>query len=305
MDESMQASISGDLDIERRLEAYAAVRLSPSALAAARMRARVMREARLSFAAAEQSSARIATLVEIQARRRAGLMRRGAGILLAACLSLGVAGGAMAAAQAGGPFYPTRMWLETITLPAVGAGRMDAEIMRLESRLAEVMAAARSGDQGAVEAALLAYQAIADEAVSAGGGDLAASERLRLALDRHLAVLATVASNVPAQARESIERNILRAIEHNAATVQRIDGNRGGPTKPGVAAPEPNATARPARSPKPTQEPAAAHTPKPDPTPRAEPTANPEATPAAPEPPKARPSAKPEKAPRGPNHPAP
>ena len=297
--------MSGDLDMERRLEAYAAVRLSPSALAAARMRARVMREARLSFAAAEQSSARVASLVEIHARRRAGLLRRGAGVLLAACLSLGVAGGAMAAAQAGGPLYPTRMWLETITLPAVGADRMDAEIVRLESRLAEVVAAARSGDRGAVEAALLAYQSIADEAVSAGGGDLAASERLRLALDRHLAVLATVASNVPAQARDSIEQNILRAIEHNAATVQRMEDNRNGPTKPAVSAPAPNATARPARSPKPTPEPAATHTPKPEPTPGAEATAKPTATPGTPEPPKGRPSANPGKAPPGQNHPTP
>lgn len=300
----MQASISGDLDMERRLEAYAAVRLSPSSLAAARMRARVMREARLSIAAAEQSSARVAAIVEIQARRRAGLIRRGAGVLLAACLSLGVAGGAMAAAQAGGPLYPTRMWLETITLPAVGASRMDAEIVRLESRLAEVMAAARSGDRGAVEAALLAYQAIADEAVSAGGGDLAATERLRLALDRHLAVLATVAARVPLQARASIEQNIQRAIEHNAATVQRMGGNGGSPpTKPAVSAPGPDATAKPARSPKP--EPAAAQTPKPEPTPRAAATARPEATPGAPETPKSRPSAKPGKAPPDQNQPAP
>ena len=302
----MQAPFSSDLDMERRLEAYAAVRLSPSTLAAARMRARVMRETRLSFGAAAEASVRAAGMAEIGRRRRAGLLRRGAGVLLAACLSLGVAGGAMAAAQAGGPLYTTRMWLETITLPASGGSRIDAEIVRLESRLAEVLVAARSGDRGAVEAALLAYEAIADEAASLGDSDLAASERLRLALDRHLAVLAKVAANVPAQARGSIERNILRAIEHNAATIERMEGRGGGsPTTPAVSAPGPNATAKPARPPKPTPEPPAVRSPKPAATPAPAVTPNPAATPVAPEPPRSRPSPKPDKTPPSKGHQAP
>ena len=302
----MQASLIGDLDMERRLEAYAAVRLSPSALAAARMRARVMREARLGFGAAAEASARAAGIAEIGRRRRAGLLRRGLGVLLAACLSLGVAGGAMAAAQAGGPLYSTRMWLEMITLPGGVASRIDAEIVRLESRLAEVLAAARSGDRGAVEAALLAYQAIADEAASLGDGDLAASERLRLALDRHLAVLATVAANVPAQARDSIERNILRAIEHNAATVERMEGRGGGSApQPAGSAPGPDATAKPARSPKPTAVPPAVGSPRPAATPDPAVAPRPAATPVAPESAGSRPTPKPDKTPPSKGHQAP
>ena len=50
MDESMQASMGGDLEIEQRLDAFARVRLSPTERASARMRARVMREARLAMA---------------------------------------------------------------------------------------------------------------------------------------------------------------------------------------------------------------------------------------------------------------
>ncbi len=46
----MQASIGGDLEIEQRLDAYARVRLSPTERASARMRARIMREARLTMA---------------------------------------------------------------------------------------------------------------------------------------------------------------------------------------------------------------------------------------------------------------
>ena len=159
----------------------------------------------------------------------------------------------MAAGQAGGPLYPTRMWLETIVLPADGAARADADLVRLEARMQEVVAAAHKGDRAAVAAALLAYQEIADEALLAAAGDAAATDRVRIALDRHLAVLAAVAAKVPPQASEAIGRNIDRAIERNGATLDRIQSNKGGPaTQPGPAAkpdktPKPNAKPTPSR----------------------------------------------------------
>lgn len=278
----MQASIGGDLEIEQRLDAYARVRLSPTERASARMRARVMREARLATAAREAAS-QAGSLDILRARRRSGLFRRGAGLLLAAGLSLAVAGGAMAAAQAGGPLYPTRMWLETIALPADGPARADADLERLESRIEEVVAAARKGDRAAVAAALLAYQEIADEALLAATGDAAATDRLRIALDRHLAVLEAVAAMVPPQASEAIGRNIDRAIERNGATLDRIESNKGGPaTQPGPAA-------KPDKTPKPTAEPVAAPTPAR--------TQRPQPTPLAVEPPKGSPDPKPDKTP--------
>lgn len=276
----MQASIGGDLEIEQRLDAYARVRLSPTERASARMRARIMREARLAMAAGSTASLS-GSIDAARARRRGGLWRRGAGLLLAAGLSLAVAGGAMAAAQAGGPLYPTRMWLETIVLPADGAARADADLVRLESRMEEVIAAARKGDRGAVAAALLAYQEIADEALLAATGNATAIDRLRIALGRHLAVLEAVAAKVPPQASEAIGRNIDRAIERNGATVDRIESNKGGPaTQPGPAA-KPDKTAKPTPGPTPAR------------------AQGPQPTPAVVEPPKGPPDPKPDKTPPG------
>jgi hypothetical protein len=158
--------------------------------------------------------------------------------------------------------------------------------------MVEMMAAARSGDRGAVEATLLAYGEIADEAEAIATGDSAATDRLRIALDRHLAVLESVASKVPPQARESIERNIDRAIEHNAATLERVEAKSGGPaTKPGGAI-DPAASDKPDKSVK----------PKPDTTPdrtRPEATARPAATPHGGGSPMGPPP-KPHKTPKGP-----
>lgn len=315
MDDQMQASIRADLELERILDAYAALRLSATPRGNARMRARVMGKARLALAAPADSTGPVASIDsidEVRTRRRAGLFRRGGGLLLAAGLSLGVAGGAMAAAQAGGPLYPTRMWLETITLPGEGVGRTDADITRLDARMVEMMDAARGGDRGAVEATLLAYQEIADEAEATADGNSAAMDRLRSALDRHLAVLESVAAKVPLQARESIERNIDRAIEHNAATLERMGANRGGPagvpeskpaepgskpagpaTMPGGAAGEPAASDKPGKSVKPTPRPTPARS-------RPEATSQPAKTPDDGGPPPKAPPPKPDKTPKGP-----
>lgn len=286
MDESMQAFMGGDLEIEQRLDAFARVRLSPTERASARMRARVMREARLAMVSPTWSNTSTIS-IDIARSRRGGLARRGAGLLLAAGLTLAVAGGAMAASQAGGPMYPTRMWLETVTLPAAGAARTDADIERLESRMDEVIAAARRGDRGAVAAALLAYEDIADEALLAAAGDEAAIERLRIALDRHVAVLQAVAAKVPPQAGEAIGRNIDRAIEHSGATLDRIHANPGGPAPQSAPAVKPDHTAKPATkaTPEPTPRPTPARTPRPPATP--DPT----------EPPKGQPDPKPDKTP--------
>jgi hypothetical protein len=290
MDEQMQASMGGDLEIEQRLDAFARVRLSPTERASARMRARIMREARLVMAAPTWTQTTPASIDHARVLR-GGLARRGAGLLLAAGLTLAVAGGVMAASQAGGPLYPTRMWLETVTLPAAGAARTDADIVRLESRMEEVIAAARRGDRAGVAAALLAYEEIADEALIAAGGDEAAIERLRVALDRHVAVLLAIAAKVPPQASEAIGRNIDRAIEHNGATLDRIQANPGGPAPQSAPAVKPEGTAKPAKAtPEPTPRPTPARTPRPEPTP--DPI----------DPPKGQPDPKPDKTPPANGH---
>ena len=155
-----------------------------------------------------------------------------------------------------------------------------------------MIAAARRGDRAAVAAALLAYGEIADEALIAAAGDEAAIDRLRIALDHHVAVLQAIAAKVPSQASEAIGRNIDRAIEHNGATLDRIHANPGGPVPQSAPAVQPDHTAKPATeaTPDPTPRPTPARTPRPQPTPDAT------------EPPKGQPDPKPDKTPPANGH---
>ena len=209
-----------------------------------------MREARLAFAgqaAAVAAAGRRGAPANDARRTR---VRRGAALLLAAALSLGVVGGVLAASTAGGPLYGTRIWIESIMLPSDAEGRADAEVARLETRLREFEAAVRSGDRSAAAAALVAYQQIADEALAGAGasGDEAAIARLLAALDRHVTNLERVADQVPPQAAESINRNIERAIQHTDAAIERIEARPGGSNNGvGPAAEAGGAAARKAR----------------------------------------------------------
>jgi hypothetical protein len=289
MDDQMNVSLGADLELERRLDRYAEVRLSPSAASVARMRARVMREARLGFAEAAEAT----TLAIAHGTRAAGrsgsrrrALRRAGGLLAAASLTLAVAAGTMAASQAGGLLYGQRIGIEGLLLPSDPMARADAEVVRLEARLAEVAAAAGRGDQGAVAAALDAYQAIAEEALAAAGAHVQILEALRVALARHVAVLEAVAATVPEQARAALERNIDRATDRNEAVVERIDAarHRPGPVAPAAPpadqrtgppdrTPAPDRTGKPERTAPPAPAPAVVPTQAIDPT--AEPTPRP------------------------------
>jgi hypothetical protein len=298
MDDPMQASFGADMELTRRFDDYARGRLTPSDAAKARLRAGVMREARLAFADQAAQAAQAAAAISqehVRASSRRKALRRGAGVLLAAALSLVAVGGALAASSAGGPLYGARIWFESVTLPDDASARADAEIRRLDARLIELQAAVRSGDRTAVAAALAAYEEIADEALASAGVDQAVIDRLRAALDRHVGVLERVASQAPPQAAESINLNIERAIEHSDAVVQRIQSKPGGPAEPAdQAAPpaKPEKSAAPAPTAKPTPKPAAA---------TAAPTPKPAAATAAPTPkaPPAKPSPKPHNSPPG------
>jgi hypothetical protein len=97
-DDEMYVMDAGEIELERRFDAFARARLSPDSAGKARVRARVMREARL-----HHDAARIALHMApaIEARRRTSV-RRAAVPLLAATVWLGIAVGSIAAAQAGG-----------------------------------------------------------------------------------------------------------------------------------------------------------------------------------------------------------
>jgi hypothetical protein len=222
MDSDMQATDAGTIELGRRLEAYARARLSPDPRATARTRARVMREARLSFEAA-RIAVHVAPAIAASGR---STRRRVAVPALAAALWLAVAVGAMAAAQAGGPLYPTRMWIENATLPAAAGARTVADLNRLDARLAEALAGAATDDKAAVAAALGAYSQIADDASAESASDPALQEMVAEALDQHRLVLTAIAARLADKgnvtASEAIERNIQRAIDHNAAVILGI-----------------------------------------------------------------------------------
>jgi hypothetical protein len=212
---------------------------------------------------------------------------------LAAAVWLGVAVGSISAAQAGGPLYPTRMWVETALLPIGAEARTAADLNRLDARLAEALSGAARGDRDAVAASLGAYFLIADDAIAESVGDAGLETTVADALDHHQAVLTAIAGRLAdegnATAVDAIERNIQRAIEHNAAVLQTI-GNHGNPQggpgngttgngnggsggsggSPGhTPAPAPTPTAHPATgADKPPKTPKPAPTPQPNHTPR-------------------------------------
>jgi len=227
MDDEMQAMDAGGLELERRLDAFARARLSPDPQASARIRARVMREARLHGEAA-RIAAHIGPAIEIRHRSP---VRRLAMPFLAAAVWLSIAVGTIAAAQAGGLLYPTRLWIEAATLPSVGAARIDADLQRLDTRVGEVLAAATRGDGGAVAAALDAYDQTAQDATASSAASPDLQARVEAALSRHQAVLTAVAAGLADKgndtAANAIERNIQRSIERNAAKILDLKPGQG------------------------------------------------------------------------------
>ncbi len=282
----MQVSIGGDLEIEQRLDAYARVRLSPTERASARMRARVMREARLAMAAASPASVTSAdrpgpraaprrpAATRCRPAARCGSVtrgrRRGHGRGAGRRAALSDADVARDDHPAGRRRRPRRRGSRATRITHAGGrrGGSQGRPRRRRGCASRLPGDRRRGAPG-------------------GNGDAAAIDRVRLALDRHLAVLEAVAAKVPAQASEAIGRNIDRAIERNGATLDRIQSNKGG----GGPAAQPGPAAKPDKTPKPAAKPAA------EPTPVR--TQRPQPTPAATEPPKGPPNPKPDKTPPG------
>ncbi|MBA2382408.1 MAG: hypothetical protein H0V73_09895, partial [Chloroflexi bacterium] len=233
MDDDMQAMEVRDHEIERLLESYARARLLPDPTATARTRARVMREARLQFEAA-RIAFHVAPAIARASHR--SMIRRVAMPLLAASVWTGIAVGSISAAQAGGPLYSTRMWVENGMLPASGMSRMTAELGRLDVRLAEAYAASVRGDPLAVQAALDAYSFIATEALAAAAGDDALEAVVAAALDNHRAVLTAVAASLAEKGNDvaaaAVEASIQRAIDRNTAVVDRIGSSGAGSGNP-------------------------------------------------------------------------
>ena len=234
MDDLFDSRDSGAIDLARRLEAFAEARLTPSVASTKVLRGAVMaaahrRAALLAAEGAGQAAAASPTVVtDVPVRRGHRAWRRPLVALLAGGLTLGVLAGTAFAAQPGGLLYDGRIWAEMATLPAGGVDRAEAEVHRLEDRLAEAISASAAGDRPALEAALAAYAAIVAEAAVGGVGDPAANALIEAAVMRHVAILTALAVKAPLPARAAIQN----ALDSSTKVLDDIDratpGGNGG-----------------------------------------------------------------------------
>jgi hypothetical protein len=261
-------------ELERRLEAYAAARLSPDPRQMARIRTAVVTGAGQGLAGPSPLALPVlqrAGAMPAARPRPFGRWRRATFALAAASLAgLLLGGTAFAASRAGAPLYGVRVWLEAVTLPADGDARAAAEMARLQSRLGDVADAVARGDGSAVSAALAEYRASVESSLAAAGEDHDNLARLEIELMRHRVVLATLLGLVPSTAQEAIQQ-VLDRDQHALDAIRQ----RGQPGSNGAGPPADKPGGGAGGPAQPTQKPAA----QPTPPSRPEPTARPAHTP--------------------------
>jgi hypothetical protein len=224
----------GDLEMYRRLDAYAETRLAPDAAAMARIRAALMGHA---VAMADAGAATMALPLQpattlpqgpFLALRRPKVSRWSAAFL-AACLCLGLVAGSVAASAAGGPFYGPRLWLEEATLPSAPLAHAHGQLDRLDARLDEIRVATANRNAGAVEAALLAYAEIVDDLEAQAMGNPAVAADVLDDLAHRQMVLIALMGKVPPQAQDALAHALQQGA--NAVEVIAEDGNPGDPVR--------------------------------------------------------------------------
>lgn len=235
---------TGDMGaVERQLAVFARVALEPDPAAMARVRAAVLREARLRLALpAGDAHMSLATRAGMDRPNplhrpfRGWSVRRLTGVLAAASMSGLVLGGTVfASTRAGGPLYDARVWLEQMTLPADPDARLEAEIARAQARLAEAAEADAAGDDGAVAAALGAYARIVDETLAEGAAAVDGAERATLAFQHHLSVLSALQATLEAADSPAADA-VADALDRSSEAIDRLGGAQAG---------QPAATANP------------------------------------------------------------
>ena len=321
MDDEYVERAPGDMEAYRRIDAYAHVRLAPNAASMARIRSALVAEAtlRAANAAADDVSAHGA-VIPIDRPRSLAVSRprtsRVATALLAASLGVGMVAGSVAASTAGGPLYGTRLWIEEMALPAGGIARGDAQVSRLDGRLADLRTALANGNAPGAAAALEAYMSILTQLEAQAATDPAVASLVTDDVSRHRAVLQALVGHVPPQAQDALLHALDRsdnALDHlggggngsNPGSGKPADpggnGNGGtGPKGPGGAPtdkPVPNGPDRTPPAAEPSKRPAKTPRPDPTPTPTQEPTPQPLATPKPTKAPPADPSVPPRRTP--------
>lgn len=213
-DDVIDQTAPGFMELTRRLEAYADLRLSPSSAATTRMRTAVMnaahRRAALIQADATSATAGDTTASHAAVRDKGAggrvSWRRPAAALFAGVLALAILAGTVSGARPGGPLYAARLWAETANLPADPRDRAQAEVNRLDERIAEAQEASSEHDVSGTEAALTAYASIVAEATDGSRGDPTAGATLEVAVTHHVVVLTVMVDSVPPQARGAVEQ---------------------------------------------------------------------------------------------------
>lgn len=235
MTAAFDPTFPGDRELERRLEAFADLRLTPSGSATTQAKMQVMavahRRAALieadratgTFAAAGRRTPGTTIAFGRTAPVVAGTWTRPwlrpLGALTVAVMTLGLLAGTAAAARPGGPLYAALLDVERLTLPFDSTARAVAETRRLDIRLGEAKEAAQAGDQPAAVAALEAYSTIVVQAASEVDGDLGAARAIKAIVAGHASELASMLSMVSGPARAQLEA----AIVDSTRFLYRID----------------------------------------------------------------------------------
>jgi uncharacterized membrane protein YgcG len=287
--------------LERTLERYTRVRLDPSPAQAKRARAAVMEAAWRTRIAPEAASRRWHLPFSGWSARRVGLAATAA--VFAGLL---VGSSTFAASRAGGPLYGARIAVEDALLPSDPAARVQAQIANAQVRLAEAYDAEARRDEGAMAAALAAYETDATTLSAVTGPD--ASMALA-AVEQHRDILKALIAKAPATALPGLNQ----ALESSDKAIQVLtdtdkghggsgsggngtsggsgsgtggngssggnngsnSGNGNSATPPPAPTPAPTVKPDHTPKPKPTVAPGPDVTPKPDHTPKPRPSSAP------------------------------
>ena len=234
---------TGDDELDWRLHAYIAARLSPTEDASRRMRRAVVARAADAAAIRAFEAERLALQEGRRLQAQRGLSgflrlytRRGAAAFLAGSMIFG-SSVAVLAATPSSPLYGARIWLETSFLPTQADARAAAHVTLLEVRVEDAEHAAGGGDPSGVAAALAAYRAEIDAAIRDADGDPARLAALRAALGVHVLLLEQLEASAPAAAQNAIHaaindsRKATKALDASKPTVtaapQAPDGEGG------------------------------------------------------------------------------
>jgi hypothetical protein len=243
MDDQTFLSDPIDVEVARRLAAFAEARLTPSLEATARMRDALMQAAQRQLAVPE--AGRSETVQDptpsarnvVTPRTAWQTWRRPMVAVLVGCLVVGVAAGTVWSARPGGALYAARLWAEMATLPTQPLERAKAEVARLQARIDEAEQASASGDQPAAEAALLAYSTIVVEAAQGAAGDPEASATIEVTVERHLVVLTRIAAAEPAGPARTAAMRALTESTRIVDDLRSPGGRLDVPSNPGARRP--------------------------------------------------------------------